>query len=71
MRFYKYIKNGYIVTIGKGNGGVEITEDEYDMIYDLIQNRPAPPEGYGYKLKEDCTWEQYELPIIVEGEVVE
>lgn len=48
--------------IGTGSGGAEITEDEYNEILSVIRSRPTPPEGYGYRLKTDLTWEQYELP---------
>lgn len=64
--FYKIITNGYITVIGTGNGGTEITEEEYNSLLDHICNRPEAPEGYGYRLKEDLTWELYELPIIPE-----
>ena len=64
--FYKIITNGYITVIGTGNGGTEITEEEYNSLLDHIRNCPEAPEGYGYRLKEDLTWELYELPVIPE-----
>lgn len=42
--------------------GEEITEAEYNKIFQIIQNRPIAPEGKGYKLTEDLQWELYELP---------
>ena len=71
MRFYKLIENGYIVIIGTGFGGTEITAKEYADLNTLIDNRPTPPEGYDYRLREDLTWEEYQLPIIdpVEEEI--
>lgn len=61
MRYNKYISGDEIIAIGKGAGGVEITETEYNEIMSIIQNRPAA-EGKGYRLKSDLTWEAYDLP---------
>lgn len=68
--YYKIITNGYITVIGTGNGGIEITEEEYSFLLDHIRNCPKAPEGYGYRLKEDLTWELYELPIIPEDDEI-
>lgn len=67
-RYYKVIENGYIIGIGTGGGGVEITSDEYVQIMEIIKNRPAPHDGYDYRLMENLTWEQYETPVIDEDE---
>ena len=61
MEYYKQIENGYIISIGTGAGDTEITEAEYDEIMSVIQNKPVR-EGYGYRLKTDLTWEEYENP---------
>lgn len=61
MRYYKIIENNYIKGIGTGHGGNEITEIEYDEIMGVIENKPQS-DVYGYKLKIDKTWEEYELP---------
>ena len=61
MKYYKLIENDYIKGIGTGNGGIEITETEYNEIMEIIQNKPQS-DVYGYKLKVDKTWEKYELP---------
>ena len=61
MRYFKIIKNNSLIAIGTGNGGTEITEDEYNKIMTIIQNRPTA-EGKGYRLKADLTWEEYDLP---------
>lgn len=60
MRYYKNIENDYILAIGTGGGGVEITEQEYDTIMSVIQNKPARTETTDYHLKTDLTWEEYE-----------
>lgn len=63
MRYYKNIADDYIISIGTGAGGEEITESVYNELRGIIANRPTDaPEGYGYRLKTDLTWELYELP---------
>lgn len=64
MRYYKLIENGYIVGIGTGPGGVEITVEEYNKILALVKAKPTAEAGYDYWLKEDLTWELVEVPII-------
>lgn len=61
MRYNKRLSDAYIIAIGTGPGGVEITEEEYNTIMDVIRNRPTA-EGKGYRLKADLTWEEYDLP---------
>lgn len=64
-RYYKHIEEGYIVCIGTGTGSEEITVSEYNTIRNIISNRPTDaPEGFGYRLKENLTWELYELPVV-------
>lgn len=64
MRHYKIIENGYLIAIGKGAGGVEITKEKYDEILSLVQNKPTADAGYDYWLKEDLTWEMVEVPVV-------
>ena len=61
MRYYKQIENGYIMAIGTGGGETEITSAEYDEIMAAIQNKPPTTETIDYRLKEDLTWEQYQV----------
>lgn len=61
MRYYKHTSNGYIVSIGTGHGGTEITESEYNTILSVIANKPVATETTDYMLKEDLTWEEYEM----------
>ena len=58
MRYFKTVKSGYIMTIGIGNGGIEISEDEYHELYDIFINRPGF-DGNIYELRETTLeWEQ-------------
>ena len=60
MRFFKYTNDDYLLGIGTGNGGTEITETEYNDILAVIRNKPARTETVDYRLKTDLTWEEYE-----------
>lgn len=62
VRYFKLVSNGYIISIGTGDGGEEITAEEYDEINAIIADKPTLPEGYGYRLTAALEWEQYELP---------
>lgn len=42
--------------------GVEISEEKYAEILNMIRNKPTAPDGHGYRLTADLTWELYELP---------
>lgn len=65
MRFYKTIDNQYLLTVGIGAGGEEISEAEYNQLLGIIANRPTAQEGYDYKLRTDTIkWELVELPPI-------
>lgn len=67
---YKYINDKYIIGVGTGSGGEEITEQEYNNILDKINNRPEAPEGYSYRLTTTMEWELCEVlkiePIVEE-----
>lgn len=60
MRYFKIIDNGYILAIGTGGGGTEITEAEHDAIMAVIQQKPAWENDTDCHLKTDLTWEAYE-----------
>ena len=64
-RYYKQTDSMYILAVGVGAGGIEISADEYSEILSVIQNRPTA-EGKGYRLKADLTWEEYDLPPVPE-----
>ena len=62
--FYKYINDKYIIGVGIGTDGEEITEQEYNAILGKINNRPEAPEGYSYRLTTAMEWELCEVPKI-------
>lgn len=64
MRYYKMISNGYILSVGIGMGGEEITETEYNNILNIIHNSHTAPEGYGYRLDDSLEWELYEMTTV-------
>ena len=59
MRYYKLTNGVYLLSIGTGNIGEEITDEEYHNILNIIRSCPTAPEGYGYRLKTDLTFELY------------
>ena len=60
--YYKAVKDGYIISLGVGQCAVAIVAEEHEAIMNAIATKPEAPDGYGYHLKEDLTWELYELP---------
>lgn len=61
LRYYKHTADGYIVSVGTGGMGAEITEAEYNEILTVIRNKPAATETTDYRLREGLTWEVYEI----------
>ena len=66
VRFYKEVSDGYIMSIGVGTGSTEITEQEYNAIRSVIANKPEETETTDYMLRDDLTWEAYEVESIPE-----
>lgn len=66
MRYFKTILDGYIESVTTGIGGKEIAEEEYHTILEIIKSMPIAPDGFGYRLKENLTFELYELPVVEE-----
>lgn len=64
MRYYKKIEGDFLLAIGTGAGGVEITQEEYKHILSVIRNAPTAEIGYQYRLKADLTWELVEAPSV-------
>ena len=61
MRYYKTVKDGYILQIGTNTSGMEITEEEYNEILTVVKAMPKAADGYGYKLRTNLTWEEYQI----------
>lgn len=68
MTYAKLIKDGYILAVGNGISGAEITESEYNEILSVIHNKPQGTATTDYRLREDLTWEEYEIPPMPEPE---
>ncbi|MBR5223055.1 MAG: hypothetical protein IKV81_02695 [Clostridia bacterium] len=60
MKYFKTIKNGYIIGLQTIIGQTEITEEEYNSLLQIIRDKPIAESGWDYRLKEDLTWELYE-----------
>ena len=60
MKYFKTIKNGYIIGLQTIIGQTEITEEEYNFLLQIIRDKPIAESGWDYRLKEDLTWELYE-----------
>lgn len=67
--WHKQIENGYIVAISINGGGTPITEAEYNEIMAIIHNKPQRTDTIDYRLKEDLTWEAFEVEPIEEPDV--
>ena len=63
MEYKKVIRNSYILGVGMVPCGGNISKETYDKITDMINNMPTPPEGFGYKLKENLEWELVKLEL--------
>ena len=63
-RYYRLIEDGYIVLISTGCGTDEISQEEYETILSVIENRPTDEPGYVFKLRTDLTWEKVEAPVV-------
>ena len=63
MTYFKFVADGYIVSLSTGRGAIQITRQEYDMLLEIIRDKPDDPEGYRYMLRDaDLQWELVELP---------
>ena len=68
---YKIIDNGYIQAIGTGSpppNGEAIERPEFNHLLEVMQSRPVPEPGYGFRLTADLIWEQYEIPAVDDSE---
>lgn len=63
MRYFKIADENYIYSVGKGNVGIEITEQEYNTIISALDSKPARTETVWHKLRTDLTWEAFQVSI--------
>ena len=68
MRKFKIILNGYLVCIGEGMSGIEISDDEYSTLYALMRDKPEAPEGYEYRINEQNEYKLVEVEPLPEPE---
>ena len=60
---YYYKRGGtYLASHSEIAGADAIPQAEYERVKSIVNQRPTPPDGYGYRLTADLTWELYELP---------
>ena len=59
-----YYKQGstYVASSTEIAGAEAVSQQEYGRVKAIVDQRPVPPDGYGYRLTADLTWELYELP---------
>ena len=62
MRYYKMIEDGIVVGIGSGTGGVEILQEEYESLFQIILSKPMAPVGCELVLTTALQWESRPLP---------
>lgn len=70
--YKKIIENNYIIAIGAGIVGEEITESEYNELLFVIRAAPTSPRGYTYMLNAvTLEWELVEMPPAPEEPITE
>ena len=69
MNYKKYVTDDYIIAVGTGTGGTEISEAEYDQILAAIRAKPPRTETEDYRLREDLTWEAFAVEPLPEPEL--
>ena len=65
--FYQIIiENGYISSVVKGVSAenANCTEEEYTRVRNCLTNKPTAPEGFCYRLNENCEWVLCEVPTV-------
>lgn len=63
MGYLKTLSKDYIMSLHKTEGDGNITEEEFEHISALFNERPEAQEGYLYLLRsDDLTWELVEIP---------
>lgn len=60
--YYYQRGSTYMASHSEIAGADEIPQAEYERVKAIVDQRPVPPKGYGYRLTADLSWELYELP---------
>lgn len=68
MTFRKIVEDGYLVAVCNGNTGLPISDEEYTRILAVIQDKPPMTNNTDYRLREDLTWEPYEVAPVPESD---
>ena len=59
-RFFKKVEGDYLISIGQdGFNGETITEEEYNNLKSIVDNKPDDTETHYYKLRADTL--EYEM----------
>lgn len=69
----KILDGNYISCILSGNNvrGIEVTDEDYNNILEIINSCPTAPEGFAYRLTVNLEWELYELPVVEDDEITD
>lgn len=60
MHFFKILDGVYVDAIGYSNVGIEISEDEFVLLRNLMANPPMK-EGKFYRLRDDNhEWDEFD-----------
>lgn len=68
MKYGKIVIDNYICAIVAGDGGTPISEAEYNIILNKINEKPLAPDGYCYRLTENLEWVLEHLPPVTFSE---
>lgn len=64
MKYFKSCTDGYILGVGETDGNGNISEVEYNVLAEIIRNKPTPPGGHQYRLTTGVEWVLCEIPDI-------
>lgn len=70
MKYYKQVCEDHIVLVGIDCGGIEISENEYTNIMNMVLVKPDDPSGFVYMLNNSLVWELVELPDLSEDDLL-
>lgn len=56
MRYWEYDADGFVMCVGTGRGGIEITKERYDNVMTCISNKPKDTKTIYYMLSTNLEW---------------